>query len=361
MAKMCPACEKRPITRKNGVTCGQAKCVKEYEPTAARLRQLKHRGKKREEREKVERSYQAIVPLPPIHQMTILEFNAEYGRNSREYQNSVLSTPVLNRRERYDEEEEKAAVWVKKMADITLPPGSPNVQDLLKSWNEADYKCLQAKIFHDSKGKTGIAAVVAHIMEHRDVQQVQHVDDNGAVLAVQHVDSRYTDAQVRGKYDTRGFRQVFHIIDKADDDLKHVDQDGKPVHVEHVHYVSFQRITKIGTTLCWREKRVNDVTHQPVEYSKRELCDRYIRRFPKGKHHRDCPKHPSNKVPIRLNHHFNEMDRLRKAVDSEARKLPEAHYEYFKCRVRQARIVREYEYDLDMGFPTADVTNLKMP
>ena len=56
---------------------------------------------------------------------------------------------------------------------------------------------------------------------------------------------------------------------------------------------------------------------------------------------------------------FIKMKKRRKKVYMKAAKLPPAENMYFRCRVRQYEIMNERQYDLDMGYPTADVTDLK--
>ena len=62
---------------------------------------------------------------------------------------------------------------------------------------------------------------------------------------------------------------------------------------------------------------------------------------------------------VTLYERYHEMTSLREKVLRESSRLPHAHKMYFRCRVRQAMIVWEHNYDRAMDYPTADVTELK--
>lgn len=217
----------------------------------------------------------------------------------------------------------------------------------LLDWNKADAECLQVRIYEKQHG---IHAALDYIKEYREIQQVQHVDGSGQAIellnspvarvwwdresekwrcAVRqcrgwsrnkkqmevHIGDHDDDEEFQFHYLSQE-KEVEHIIDKGNGELKHVNLDGDPIDVPHV---------------------LDDVTHQVVEQI----------------------EGAKKTVPIRLYHWYREMDRQRQAADFKASKLPHEYYMYFQSRVEQAKIVREYELDQALGHPTGDVTEIK--
>ena len=56
---------------------------------------------------------------------------------------------------------------------------------------------------------------------------------------------------------------------------------------------------------------------------------------------------------------YTVYQKLRDSAEFEASRLPSAENMFFWCRVRQYRIMRERAYDLAMGYPIADFTEVK--
>ena len=251
------------------------------------------------EKENIERNYyKPIAVLPPIRQLSMHDWPFYLaGRSSKENIDNSMSAPALNRQARYEEEENKAAFWIEKMTAITLPPDSPNVQTLLHRWNQADAECLKARIFEKQHG---MAAAEAYIVEHREVKTVQHLDKNGSALEV--VDEMRSPRWVEDAY--RCYL-VWCLFQDPNESAVHA-------HIREQHPWSIPKIEERPKT-----------------------------------------------VPISLYTKFDEMDKQRQAAVCEASKLPDPHNKYFQCRVKQAGIVREYEYELAMGIQTFDVTELK--
>ena len=58
---------------------------------------------------------------------------------------------------------------------------------------------------------------------------------------------------------------------------------------------------------------------------------------------------------------YISMDKQRQEVQMDAAELPPAYNMLFWCRLRQYGIMRERAYDLAMGYPTHDYTDVKTP
>ena len=60
-----------------------------------------------------------------------------------------------------------------------------------------------------------------------------------------------------------------------------------------------------------------------------------------------------------LDGEFKQREQERREVEMESAKLPAAENMLFWCRLRQYKIMREQAYDVAMGYPTADYTQVK--
>ena len=62
---------------------------------------------------------------------------------------------------------------------------------------------------------------------------------------------------------------------------------------------------------------------------------------------------------LHLDDQWEQRDEERRQVEMEASRLPAAENMFFRCRLLQYQIMRERTFDLAMGWPTADYTDLK--
>ena len=257
----------------------------------------KHRKRKQRG---TENNYMPIAVLPPIRQKSIHDYwpFGLTGKYSKEIIDNYMSAPALNRQGRYEEEETLAAFWVKEMATITLPPDSPNVQTLLSDWNKADSFMLEARIFEKQHGIPAAASYILPDTERQPGPPKAQEGDEAATIEA---------PRVRWDWEAEIWRCAARKCRGWDRDKENL-----------LRHTTF---------------------HNDQDFQAPQDTDRY-----RG---------------VTLYERFNEMERRREEIELEAAKLPRAHNMYFWCRVRQARIVREYDLEQAMGEPIADVTELK--
>ena len=107
-----------------------------------------------------------------------LEQSATKGANA--LNDLIFDAPCVNRQERYDEEEERAKQWLRLIS--TNPKTSdedddtPDIDDLLQRWSEADAFMLQARIVEEQRGVEAAAHLYpryARMKEQRDAVQME--------------------------------------------------------------------------------------------------------------------------------------------------------------------------------------------
>lgn len=213
------------------------------------------------------------------------------GRGSIEKIKEALSAPALNRQSRYEEEKTRAAFWIKKMADDLPLP----------------------------EGTPNVQTLLHSWKEAYDFMQYARIFED--------------------KYDTEVAES--YILPGTEGQDAQPEEVEEPAEVPRVHWDRQAEVWRCPVFHCggWDRNKAaltqHLAFHPEQDFAVRQAFDQN-----RG---------------VTLYERYLEMKRERESVEFKAGGLPQAHNKYFWCRVEQAKIVGDYDYDVAMGKPTGDV------